>query len=210
MTKPIDAARGFSRRTLLRGSLAGGVLLGVGAAGLALQPTRRGAAPSEPLRVLTEDEHAILAAIASRVCPRAGPDVPGADALGIALQADRLFENAGPEATAGVKSALALFESGLVGAMFFERARPFTQLAGEEQDAILLAWRDSSVTLRRTVFRALSALVSSLYYSDGRTWPGIGYPGPPDRHALRDAYSDNLVDQRALAAAGDGPWEPES
>lgn len=210
MTQPIDAARKLTRRNLLRGSLVGGALLSLGGVGLAMQSTRRGTAPSEPLRVLTEDEHAILAAVAARVCPQPGPDVPGADALEIALAADRLFELAGPEATAGVKSALALFESGLAGALFFEHARPFTQLSGEDQDAVLLAWRDSSVGVRRTVFRALSALVSSLYYCDPRTWPGIGYPGPPDRHALRAAYADNLVDQRALAAPGDGPWEAES
>jgi hypothetical protein len=208
VSKPIDAARGFTRRRLLQGSLAGGALLALGGVGLALQSTRRGAPPSQPLAALTEDEHAILAAVAARVCPQPGPDVPGADALEIALAADRLFDLAGPEATAGVKSALALFESGLVGALFVEHARPFTQLSGEDQDAVLLAWRDSSVLLRRTVFRALSALTSSLYYSDSRTWPGVGYPGPPDRRALRDAYAENLVDQRALSAPGDAPWEP--
>jgi hypothetical protein len=210
VTKPIDAARGFTRRNLLRGGLAGSALLALGGVGLALQSTRRGTPPAEALRVLTEDEHAILAAVAARVCPQPGPDVPGAEALGIALAADRLFELAGPEATSGVKSALGLFESGLAGAIFFEHARPFTQLAPEDQDAVLLAWRDSSVALRRTVFRALSALVASLYYCDPRTWPGIGYPGPPDRHALRSAYAENLVDQRALAAPGDEPWGEEA
>lgn len=206
-TKPIEAARGFTRRNLLRGGLAGGALLALGGVGLALWPTRRGAPPSEPLRVLSEDEHAILAAVAARICPQPGPDVPGADALEIALAADRLFELAGPEATAGAKSALALFESGLAGALFFEHARPFTQLSGEDQDAVLLAWRDSSVGVRRTVFRALSALTASLYYCDARTWPGVGYPGPPDRHALRAAYAENLVDQRAMLAPGNDPWQ---
>ena len=197
-----DPTRAFSRRALLRGGLAGSVLLGLGAVGTALQPTRRGAEPAEDLRVLTPDEHAIVAAIAARVCPAPRPDVPGADAIGVALQADRMFERADPEAIAGVKSALALFESGLVGALFFERVRPFTQLTGEEQDAVLLAWRDSSVPLRRTVFRALSALVSSIYYSDDRVWPGIGYPGPPSPAAMRAAYADNLIDLAALQEPG--------
>lgn len=198
----------FSRRALVRGSVAGAALLGLGGVGLALQPTRRRAPPGEPLRVLSEDEHAILAAVAARVCPQPGPDVPGADALDVAGQSDRLLERAEPEALAGVRAVLALFESGLVGALFLEHARPFTQLGPDDQDAVLLAWRDSSVELRRTVYRALSALSALVYYGDERTWPGIGYPGPPDPAALRAAYADNLVDLRALAAPGDGPWEP--
>jgi hypothetical protein len=199
---PEEATRAFSRRTWLKGGLVSAALLSAGGLGLALWPTRRGLGPSEPLRVLTEDEHAILAAIAGRVCPRPGPDVPGADAVGVATIADRLLERTEPEAVEGLKTALALFESGLVGALFLERARPFTQLSGEQQDAVLVAWRDSSVALRRTLYRALSALVASIYYGDPRTWPGIGYPGPPDRAALRAAYRDNLVDQRALLEPG--------
>lgn len=209
-TPAAGAVAAFSRRRLLRGSLVGGALLGLGGVGLGLYPTRRGAPPAEPLRALTEDEHAIVAAVARRVCPAPGPDVPGADAIGVALLCDRLLDRSDPEVLAGLKSALALFENALTGALFFERAQPFTHLSAQEQDGVLSAWRDSSVALRRTVFRALSALTSSIYYADPRVWPGIGYPGPPDRAALRAAYAENLVDLRALSAPGDGPWEPEA
>ena len=204
---PKDAVSAFSRRRLLRGSLVSGALLALGGVGLAMWPTKRGGAPAEPLRVLSEDEHAILAAFAARVCPQPGPDVPGANTIGVALAADRLLDRSDPEVGSGLKSALALFESGLAGALFFEHARPFTQLAPEDQDAVLYAWRDSRVAVRRTVFRALSALCTSLYYGDPRTWPGIGYPGPPDRHALRSMYADNLVALREMSASGDGPYE---
>lgn len=197
-----DPTHAFKRRALLRGGLASGALLALGGVGLALQPTRRGDAPAEALRILSEDEHAILAAVARRVCPEPRPDVPGADAIGVALLADRMLEPADPEIVAGVKSALALFESGLVGALFLERARPFTQLSPEQQDAVLVTWRDSSVALRRTVFRALSGLVSSIYYGDPRTWPGVGYPGPPEPRAMRQAYATNLVDLDALVEPG--------
>lgn len=204
---PERAVAAFSRRRLVRGSLAGAAILGLGGVGLSLYPTRRATPVTAWLRVLSEDEHAIVAAIARRICPAPGPDVPGADAVEVALQADRLLERTDPEAVAGLKTVLALFESALTGAVFFERAQPFTHLSDEAQDAVLCAWRDSSVGLRRTIFRALSALVSSIYYGDPRTWPGIGYPGPPDRAALRAAYAENLIDLRALAAPGDGPWE---
>jgi hypothetical protein len=192
--------RGFSRRAWLRGGLASLALLGLGGVGLSLQATRRPRRPSEPLRVLTEDEHAILAAVAARLCPQPGPDVPGADAIEVALQADRLFERADPDATAGLKTALALLESPLVGAAFLEHARPFTQLAPEQQDAVLLAWRRSKIATRRTAYRALASLAGSIYYGDARVWPGVGYPGPPSPAAMRAAYAENLVDQRALLA----------
>lgn len=196
----------FSRRRLALGGLSGAALAGIAGLGLALQGTRRGAAPSEELRVLTLDEHAIVAAVARRICPPPGPDVPGADALDIGLAADRLLSCAAPETVHDVKTVLALFESGLTGALFFERARPFTQLEPEVQDRVLVAWRDSSVLVRRTVARALTSLTASLYYGDPRTWPGVGYPGPPDPAALRRAYAEQLVDLDALRAPG-GPAE---
>lgn len=190
----------FSRRRLALGSIGGLAIVGLGSAGLALQSTRRPAPPSEALSVLTLDEHAIVSAVAARTCPQPGPDVPGADAIGVGLKADRLLARAEPEAVADVKTVLAIFESGLTGAVFLERVRPFTQLDPEAQDRVLSAWRDSSIALRRTISRALSSLTTALYYGDPRTWPGIGYPGPPDHEALRRAYVDQLVDLDALVA----------
>ena len=192
----------FSRRNLLRGGIGSAALLALGGVGLGLQSTRLGAAPAEALLVLTPEEHAILAAIARRVWPSPGPDVPGADAVGVGLLADRLLSHADPGTAVDVKSVLALFENGLVGALFGERVRPFTQLAPEAQDAVLLAWRDSSVALRRTVFRALSTMVTALYYGHPSVWPGIGYPGPPDPVAFRAAYAAQVVDLASLRAPG--------
>lgn len=162
----------------------------------------RGRAPSEPLRVLTLDEYAIVQSVASRVCPQPAPDVPGADGVDVGVLVDRLLERIGPEGSADVKTVLALFENGLVGAVFFERVKPFTQLDAETQDRVLLAWRDSSITLRRTVYRALTSLTASMYYADPRTWPGIGYPGPPNPTALREAYANQLVNLAALLEPG--------
>jgi hypothetical protein len=192
----------FSRRNLMLGGLGAAAVAGLGGLGLALQSTVRGPAPSDALQVLTLDEHAIVAAVARRVCPEPGPDVPGADAIDVGLLADRLLASADEHAVADVKTVLALFESGLVGAVFLERARPFTALSPTDQDRVLLAWRGSSVLLRRSVYRALASLCTSLYYADPRVFPGIGYPGPPDPAALRRAYADQLVDLAALRAPG--------
>ncbi|MBX7195957.1 MAG: gluconate 2-dehydrogenase subunit 3 family protein, partial [Sandaracinaceae bacterium] len=167
---------------------------------LALRPTRRRNAPSDSLRVLTLDEHAIVAAVASRTCPPPAPDVPGADALDVGLLADRFLTRCEPEQVADVKTALAIFESGLVGAIALERTAPFTQLEPEAQDRVLLSWSSSSILVQRTIARALTALTTSLYFGQPRVWPGVGYPGPPDHAALRRAYVDQLVDLDALIA----------
>ena len=188
----------FSRRTLLRTGLLGTLVVVVGGGAVASRKTKLRRAPRGGLRVLTLAEYSILAAIADRVCPEPRPGVPGATALDIAGLADRLFEKAGDDAKKGVKTALAVFENGLTGAMFFERVTPFTQLSAAEQDEVLTAFRDSRVGIRRTIYRALSSLAASMYYGHPDVWDGIGYPGPADIVALRGAYPEQLVDYTLL------------
>ncbi len=192
----------FTRRSLLKGGIGGAVLLGIGGVGLSLQSSTLEPTPSEELHALTLAEYSIVCAVARRVCPQPRADVPGADAIGVGLLADRMLAHAAPEALADVKTVLALFENGLTGALFFERLRPFTALSGDDQDRVLLAWRDSRVALRRTVYRALSALATSIYFGDARVWPGLGYPGPPSPPGLRGAYAAQLVDLDALREPG--------
>lgn len=194
-----DVAAPLSRRSLLKTGLLGAAVVALGSVGLALQGSKLGA-PGKNLKVLSAQEYAVLAAIAERVCPAFGKGAPGATALDIAGKADALLAHAEADGKEGVKLALRVFENGLTGALFFERARPFTQLSAEEQDRALRKWRDSSLGFRRTVYRALSSLVGALYYGDERTWERIGYPGPPSPAGLRATYAENLVDLDALRA----------
>jgi hypothetical protein len=96
--------------------------------------------------------------------------------------------------------SLTLLENALSGALFDGRFTPFTKLSGEEQDRVLSAFRGSRLTFRRSIFAALDALVSAVYFGDARAWPAVGYGGPPDPAKLRAMYADNLVDLRSLAA----------
>jgi len=61
----------------------------------------------------------------------------------------------------------------------------FSELAAEEKCRMLLAWADSSITLRRAAFQALRKAVGFLYVMlPGRegpadaVWKQMGYPGP--------------------------------
>lgn len=198
MAEPITAR--FSRRKLLKTGLVGALVVGGAGSLLALQKPRGRPLPPEGLRVLDADEFAILTAVADRICPALGEGAPGASALSVALAADRLFERAPKDAQDGIKMVLRVFDNALAGALFGERVRSFSELSPERQDRELAHWRNSRIGFRRTVFHALNTLVGSIYFGDERTWPRIGYPGPPSPSGLRAAYAANLVDLHELRA----------
>lgn len=189
---------GLSRRTLLKSGLVGFVLVSAGSAALLLQKPK----PHESanLTVLTSDEASVLAALADRLCPALGAGAPGALALGIVNQVDLMLQAADADAQRGIKVGLLLFDNALTGALSGERVRPFSQLSAADQDAQIRSWQQSRVGFKRTLIRALSSLVMSLYWAAPETWPRIGYGGPPSPEGLRSAYAENLVDLGALAA----------
>ena len=189
----------WSRRKLLRGALAATALLGLGGVALALQKTRVLAGTPE-LVVLDASEYAVLVALAERLCPELGEGAPGATKLGVAAYLDGMLAASDDETQKAIKGALTLFESALGGALVGERARPFTQLSPDEQADSLRAFRDSSLGVRRTLFRALAGAVWSVYWGNPGTWRRIGYDGPPNVSALRASYAANLVDLDALRA----------
>ncbi len=199
MSEP-TASRGLSRRAILKSGVAGAALAFLGGAGLALQSSKLRPLPRGGLATFSPEEYATLAAIAVHACPAPRAGVLGADAIGVAAEIDAMFANAEDDLKAGLKMGLRIVESGLAGAVFLERVKPFTQLSHEDQQRVLVAMRDSKVAVRRQLFRAFTGLASGVYYGDPRTWPSIGYPGPPDPAAFRAAYSANLVDLRALEA----------
>ncbi len=168
--------------------------------GVGLQRTRLRALPKEGLRVLGAEDYSILFAIAEVLCPAPGPGVPGATGIDVALLADRALEGAEADVLDGMRTALKIVESALVGALAFEHGKPFTALDRDARARVLDWFRISRIALRRTIYRSFSGFVGSLYYGDPRAWPSVGYPGPPDPAALRSAYPAQLVDLASLRA----------
>jgi len=188
----------ITRRRLLKATLSLVAVATAGGAVLAAQKTTPvGSLPK--LSVLDAAEYTVLCAIAARLCP-AGDDAPGALALRVPEAIDVALAHSDAESQKAIKGALALFENALGGALAGERVVPFTQLPPERQDRVLAAWQHSKLGVRRTIYRALSASVMAFYWGNARTWPRIGYGGPPDVAALRASYADNLVDLDALRA----------
>jgi hypothetical protein len=137
-------------------------------------PTRRLHAPRRALRVLDAREFAVLAAVAARTV-----GAPGADPVEIAHAVDTTLTYTAPEAQSDMKQLLALFENALAGLLFDGRMRPFTQLGPEAQDAVLAAWRDSSVGVRRQGYVTLRKLTQAAHYAQPSCWASVGYNGPP-------------------------------
>jgi hypothetical protein len=164
----------MNRRRFLKTGLFGGLLLAVGGTGLALWPSERRARPRRALRALDERQFAIVATIAGRTVT-----APGADHVAVAERVDELAALMVPESRAELKQLVMLFENGLAGMIFDMRPRPFTRLSPEEQDAALLAWRNSRFAVRRRGYQVLRRLTQAAHYGAPGGWAITGYPGPP-------------------------------
>jgi hypothetical protein len=164
------------RRTFLKRGLFGGALLTAGGgAAFALFPSRVRFTAREALHVLDAKSFNVMASIAARVVT-----AEGADPVTITHTIDQALARAVPEAQHDIVQLLGLFENALTGLLLDGRFKPFTQLEGQAQDAVLLAWRYSRLVLRRGAYKALKNLCVTSYYRKEDAWHQTGYPGPPD------------------------------
>jgi hypothetical protein len=178
-----DAPVSPGRRSLLKRGVLGGALLFLGGVlPLALRSTFVRRKPTRPLRVLTEDEHAVFAAVAARLVPGdgAGPAWPTAEALDCASKVDALMATVNPGMSAEFRKLLHLFESALFGLALTGSPTPFTRLPPAAQDARLETWRHSRVALLRSGYQALNRLAHAMYYSSPEVYALVGYAGPPE------------------------------
>jgi hypothetical protein len=169
----------LARRRLLQAGLAGGAVLA--AAGGVAWFRRRGAT-GDAASALDRDAEPVVRAIVPAMLASALP----------VSDADRA--RAIDETVAGVNVAIAglppasraelaqLF--GVLGSAFGRRvfagvAAPWPEASVGEVDAFLNAWRASGWALKRTAYDALHQLVIGTWYANPRSWPAIGYGGPP-------------------------------
>jgi hypothetical protein len=174
------------RRFLKRGVLGGGLLLLAGTLPFAFRTTAAGRRPRRALRLLSLEEHAVVAAIAARIVPGdgAGPAWPSAEAVDCAGKIDALMATVHPEVGDEFRRLVRLAESSFFGMVISGSPRPFSRATPAEQDARLEAWRRSRLALLRTGYQALKRLVQATYYSSPEVYPRIGYPGPPEVPAV--------------------------
>jgi hypothetical protein len=165
----------MNRRTFVKRGLWGGLLLAAGGSfGLALWPSTMMRSPRRALQALDRRQFAILAAVAARTV-----QAPDADPVEIAHRCDERLGISYPEVRHDIGQLLLLLENGLAGLVLDGRARPFTHLSDDAQDAALNHWRESRLALRRGGYAALRKLTQSVWYAAPAGWPDTGYPGPP-------------------------------
>lgn len=167
-----------SRRRLLQVGLAGGALLAVGGASLALWPGTT-TTPPGPLKVLDAKSYGVLAVFADTVLPGSNT-APSATELDVASRVDDTLSRLHPADAAELKQVLGLLENALTGIILAGRPVPFTKASGAQRAATLSAWQTSRLPLLRTAYKALRNLCAAAYYSHPGAYASTGYGGPPD------------------------------
>jgi len=57
--------------------------------------------------------------------------------------------------------------------------RPWRSASASEIERFLTDWRYSGITKLRSAYDALHQLTIAAWYGNPKSWPHIGYPGPP-------------------------------
>jgi hypothetical protein len=164
----------INRRRFLKRTASGVVLLGAGSllpAGCSRYPK-----PAAKLRFLDSREYAIISVVAERLLGIQGAVGSGADQVDVGANVDGLVADWDADAQGQLRTMLRVFEHGTY--LFDLRRKRFTRLTAAKQDDYLAGWMNSTLGVRRVVFRALKLLVAAGFYSQPRAWTRIGYDGP--------------------------------
>lgn len=166
----------LSRRRFLVAGAAGGAALAL-AGGVAWFARRRAAADA----ALDRESLAILRAIVPALLAGALPPPPErAGAIDDAVAGvSRAVAGLPPSAQAELGQLFSLLSVGVGRRMIAGVASPWADASPAEIDTFLTDWRDSGWSLKRSAYDALHQLVFAAWYASPRSWPAIGYPGPP-------------------------------
>lgn len=168
-----------ARRRLLKAGIAGGAALAIagGVAWVARRVNERGAS-----RTLDADAlaivHAIVPAMLAGALPPAGAE--RARAIDETVSGvDRAIAALPPASRGELAQLFALLALSPGRRVFAGVASPWADADASEVAAFLDAWRASGWELKRSAYDALHQLVLAAWYANPRSWPAIGYPGPP-------------------------------
>ena len=133
-------------------------------------------------RALDEEATGIIAAIVPAMLdgalPAAGSERASAIAQTVA-GVDRAVLGLPPAARAELGQLFALLSLAPARRAFAGVASPWAEADVAEVGAFLDRWRDSGWALKRSAYDALHQLVIAAWYANPRSWPALGYPGPP-------------------------------
>ena len=135
---------------------------------------------------LTPREFAILGAYCARMVPaKAGTPTAAETAIARRIDKELTFHD-GSTLVDDVRNALFLIEHLTFASGYLRR---FTRLAATAQDAYLTAMARSDLSFKRDPVNGLRFIALFFYYTDERTWPQIGYAGPPAARKLPESHN---------------------
>ena len=166
----------LGRRRFIQAGIAGAALLT-----LVGFVDRARAQPNTRLRHLDLRGVELLRALVPVVLAGALPGGPErAGAVAQVVEAfDRALSGLEPAIQDEIGQMLALLVFAPTRIMVAGVSSPWKDASAEEVAAFLLDWRDSGSELKRSGYRALTQLIHAAWYGNARSWPAIGYPGPP-------------------------------
>lgn len=168
-----------SRRTFIATGL-------IGAAALATAAWLRGPhAPASGIRrrALDADGEALFAAVAPVLLDGALPADKDARAAALAetlTGIDTAVAGLPPEAQAELRQLIALLALPPVRVAFARVSASWQEAAPSQVRRFLDRCRDAQITLMRAAYDALHELTFAAWYGNPKSWPAIGYPGPPE------------------------------
>ena len=169
----------ITRRRFLVVGIAGGAALAA-----AYWWRDRGAHPAgdAPRAGLDPDARTVLAAIVPALLDGALPAEPAARAAAtqetLAAVATAI-DDLPPQAQREIAQLFALLAFAPARIALARVTSPWAQATPAEVGGFLDRWRDSGWTLQRSAYDALHQLVFASWYGNPRSWPAIGYDGPP-------------------------------
>jgi len=127
------------------------------------------------LQTMTPRTYAVLSAAAMRILGPRGAALIADRTIDVGMLADGFLART-PAVAGPLGQALLLLEFGvwpLVG-----KVRPFTALAAEAQDAVLVECMTSRLETKRAVFRGVRGVVMLTFYGSPASRALTGFPGP--------------------------------
>ncbi|CAG1009369.1 hypothetical protein BURK1_03651 [Burkholderiales bacterium] len=167
------------RRRLLKAGIAGGAALAI-AGGVAWFKVRPGVGDSA--RALDRDAGGIVRAIVPAMLAGALPAAPAERASAIdeaVAGVDRAIAGLPPASRGELAQLFSLLALGVGRRVFAGVPSPWPEATVAEVEGFLRAWQSSGWALKRSAYDALHQLVIAAWYANPRSWPAIGYPGPP-------------------------------
>jgi hypothetical protein len=131
---------------------------------------------------LAADAAEIVRAIVPAMLEGALPDAAGARAAAIdetVANVGRAIAGLPPASRSELDQLFKLLALAPARRAFAGVASPWNEAGVDEVTAFLDRWRDSRWELKRSAYDALHQLVIAAWYGNERSWPAIGYPGPP-------------------------------